>query len=1072
MWTYRIRPGPLLIVAALLLLLIAVRWIWHDWLSQPHAPSVSQGVLDLQGIALEQTRSFPMDGEWRFYPGQWLDASTIDQAGEGRLLQVPGNWSSALDPTGGTAYGYGTYHVRILLDQPLSEPISIWFQAIHTASEVEINGKVLTRSGVLSETAAEHVAKTQSQVVTYMPMQPDVRELDLFVRTANHISPVKGGIVRSVQFGMQDNVSKLYMYSNSLQWITISFLLLHGLYAFIVYLMDGRKTYILAFVMTMILAAFTVGTKHNKLLLGWSEISFVWEMKAVAFSYMFFNLFLHLIARHIFGNPRRGGLFWSYIGLLAAYSLFLLTGPDEATLYSIEKSHYMLLYYIPALWSAYYFIHMVINRVQGALFLLFAVLSFLNNIIWGTIYYAGTSQFMFYPVDLIVAISCFSAFWLRRYFIHSRENELLNAQLAEANRLKDRFLANTSHELRTPLNGILNLAQNVLGRQRQQLDGQSQRDMELLVKVSRRMSHMLNDLLDVIRLQDKQIRLRLRPVKVQSLAAGVVDMLRFLTEGRKVELVMHMPDSLPPVRADEERLVQVLVNLAHNALKYTETGTVELGAEPLGDRLRLFVRDTGPGMDKATRERVFRRYEQGNADGGGLGLGLSICKELVELHGGELNVRSEPGQGSEFSFMLQLADAASSAAQPPAVIAAGTDEELLKAYRKHIAAAVADEAAEELAPVFPLGEREPLSVLRSGRIRVLAVDDDPVNLNVLVQLLAAHAYTTVTARSGAEALDILDDGPWDLIISDVMMPGMSGYELTKRIRQRFTPYELPVLLLTARGEPNDVYAGFIAGANDYVTKPVDGTELLHRAHSLTSQRRAVNERLRMEAAYLQAQIHPHFLFNTLNAIVALGDIDSEKMRELAEAFTSYLRISFDFLSASEQVPLAHELELAEHYLYIEQQRFEDRLQVEWDIAEGLEEVPIPPLTIQPLVENAVRHGVLSRKDGGTVIIRIERMAGAVRCSVSDNGGGIEPEQLAALFRPDAPEAPEQWADPLSPYAPHASAQSQKRRGIGLFNTNSRLLRLFGQGLQIDSVPGKGTTVSFAVPCPDEAATTA
>lgn len=177
------------------------------------------------------------------------------------------------------------------------------------------------------------------------------------------------------------------------------------------------------------------------------------------------------------------------------------------------------------------------------------------------------------------------------------------------------------------------------------LDEESQRDMELLIMVSRRMSLMLNDLLDVVRLQDKRIVMNIRAVHVSSLAEGVLDMLRFLTGGTKVELSMHINEDLPRVHADEERLVQILINLVHNALKYTEQGKVELVAEQVGRDVWIHVTDTGIGMDEALKKRVFMRYEQGAYGEGGIGLGLSICKELVELHGSELLLQSQPGQG-------------------------------------------------------------------------------------------------------------------------------------------------------------------------------------------------------------------------------------------------------------------------------------------------------------------------------------------------------------------------------------------------------------------------------------------
>ncbi len=146
-----IKRSYVIYLLLLVFLLVTVRWIWHEQLSFPDPPVVKQGVLDLRGMELAHSRPFPMNGTWQFYPGRWIGASDADSALQGQALQVPGNWNAALDPAGKKAYGFGTYHVRILLDRPLSEPLGLWFQSVYTDSEVEINGEVLAQFGVLAE---------------------------------------------------------------------------------------------------------------------------------------------------------------------------------------------------------------------------------------------------------------------------------------------------------------------------------------------------------------------------------------------------------------------------------------------------------------------------------------------------------------------------------------------------------------------------------------------------------------------------------------------------------------------------------------------------------------------------------------------------------------------------------------------------------------------------------------------------------------------------------------------------------------------------------------------------------
>lgn len=200
------------------------------------------------------------------------------------------------------------------------------------------------------------------------------------------------------------------------------------------------------------------------------------------------------------------------------------------------------------------------------------------------------------------------------------------------------------------------------------------------------------------------------------------------------------------------------------------------------------------------------------------------------------------------------------------------------------------------------------------------------------------------------------------------------------------------------------------------------------------------ELLRMEAAWLQAQIQPHFLFNTLNTIASLSEIDQPRMLRLLEHFGNYLRRSFDVRNSSSLTPIEQELELLRSYLYIEKERFGERLLLEWDVDEQIS-IHIPPLSIQPIVENAVKHGVLKKANGGLVSIHLADTGNYIDITVQDSGVGMNTETLEEILisRPHQPN------------------------GIGLINTDRRLKQLYGKGLQIDSILGTGTTVYFQIP---------
>ncbi|TVX89730.1 ATP-binding protein [Paenibacillus agilis] len=1018
--------------------MLGLRWVWSElFFPAIDHPRPVNGVLDMRGWDLEKYDTIPLDGEWLFYPETFIsyqDLSLVETKPDS--IQVPGDWSSLLANESASSLGYGTYRLRILVD-PLEEPISFWMQGIQASSTAEINGEVAAKVGQPSDQPDEYVPESTSYTASYM--NEGAEEIELLIRVANYDNPYNGGIVRSIRFGSLAALDHVRWYSIGFQLVSFIIVMLHSLYAGILYLFNRREQLLLNFGLLTLTVGITIVVDRDNLLMLWVPfMNYTWALKIKLLAYLWLSFFILALFRSFFIFSRK--ILWLriYKTALIAYSGFILLANAPLVHSSVEWGIYYAFYLLPLASFVYFLIAKVFPKQDDdTIFLLFSAASMLSGAIWSMINSNVNVTVVYYPIDLIAALTSFSAYWFKQYFRHTEENKKLTEQLQKADKLKDEFLANTSHELRTPLHGIMNIAQTVVTKEKAKMNERSVKDMELLITISRRMSYTLNDLLDVARLQEHRIVLQQEPLHIQSIVPGVIGMLTYMIEGKPVQLKMDLEDSIPIVMADEKRLVQILYNLIHNALKFTNEGTVSVSAEVQDGHVIIHVSDTGIGMTKETQAKVFQRYEQGadgRSDGRGIGLGLNICKQLVELHGSALTIRSELDEGSAFSFGLPISVGVTN----PSSLQQNTLLHYETVEPKEIESsgfmlpnhAIAEMAANTLVP--PL--------LNDAKLNILAVDDDPVNLSVLVGILSTEPYHITTAHSAQEVMELLGTQQWDLLIADVMMPNMSGYELTQRVRELYSVSELPILLLTARSQPADIYTGFLSGANDYVTKPVDALELKYRIRALTTLRQSIHERLRMEAAYLQAQIHPHFLFNTLNSIMALSDIDTDKMRDVGEAFASYLRISFDFLNTGRLVDLDYELKLVEAYLYIEKARFEDRLSIVWEVESRIN-LQLPPLSIQPIVENAVKHGVLSQVKGGTVHIRIIRQNHSTLIEVKDNGKGMEQEKVVSLLNPTM----------------------KGKGGIGVTNTNRRLIQMYGQGLFIDSKPGEGTTVSFVIP---------
>lgn len=391
----------------------------------------------------------------------------------------------------------------------------------------------------------------------------------------------------------------------------------------------------------------------------------------------------------------------------------------------------------------------------------------------------------------------------------------ISERLQEVDRLKDQFLANTSHELRTPLHGIIGLSETL----HEQLEDEEQRkNVEMVIASGIRLTNLVNDILDFSKLKTQEIELNLQAVDLPSIVDMVLRMSRGLLDRKGLRLTAEIPDGLPAVQADEDRLQQILLNLIGNAIKFTQEGEVIVSAQKEGANfLKISVSDTGIGIPEDKIGDVFQSFEQGDASiqrqYGGTGLGLTITRQLVELHGGAITVESVVDEGSVFSFTLPVATG-EAVATPVRVFA----DKLTPLQLVETPAVSPPVAAEQLAKEVP-----------RGRYHVLIVDDDPVNRQVMSNYLNKDDFIISEAANGSEAIELLEkEDRIDIVLLDIMMPGMSGYEVCQQIRKHYLPNELPVLMLTAKNQVTDLVEALKIDANDYLVKPISKKELLAR----------------------------------------------------------------------------------------------------------------------------------------------------------------------------------------------------------------------------------------------------
>ncbi|WP_438824970.1 ATP-binding protein [Bacillus sp. JJ722] len=1026
----------LLLLGLVLVILSGSRMLWMELFHNQKQVSIKNGQIDLRDWNAEDGDVLLLDGEWEFYPSQLLmDDSRQQVSGESEpeLIQVPGGWNEALHADKSAPYGFASYRLRLYVNPEKDLNYSIRVYGVRTSSEVYVNGRLLAESGRVAESKDEYIAKNLPYSTSFTADENGV--IDLVIQAANYVDSRSSGIVRSIKFGSEEAITTEMKASISMHLLAALIFFMHAVYAFILFLLGNKEKKLLYFsLLTFCITLTSVLSTDEKLFHQLFYIGTDWDFRLSNAALVMGAYALLKCTNH------REFPYWSRmypvytVMSLGTAGITLLLDPDQVImLFPV----YYLLVGIAAGITIIALYKKVIKDIKGNLLLLFSFLALVHHFLWSVFWEESGLSLVYYPFDMIIAMGCLASVWFKDYFnMHANTKELA-VTLQRMNDHKDQFLANTSHEFKNPLHSILNISQSVLKREQHLLKERSIKELETVLSVGRRLTLMLNDLIDVMSLREGNPRLLKKAISIQPIVTGVLDMLQLNAEVKSVKIVNQIPEDFPPVHADENRVIQIVFNLLHNAVKYTNEGIISIQAFEKDGRAYIVITDTGIGMDEDMLKRLFSPYEQASASEtmieGGFGLGLSISKQLVDLHGGTLDVSSMLGEGSKFTFSLKLAGMN---AEVEDDVSNSIEQFVLQSMPiQEIASSVDLEKVE-----IPLATKQ-TTLLEMNRERplLLIVDDDPVNLQVLEAILPPDEYEITMVTSGKEALAVLDNKEWDLVISDIMMPQMSGYELTRMIRERFTLTELPVLLLTARSQPKDIQSGFLAGANDYVTKPVEAMEIKSRIEALTTIKQSVREQIRLEAAWLQAQIQPHFLFNALNSVAALSEINLDKMRDLLDEFSNFLRNKFQFQNMDGLVPIEEELSLVRSYLYIEKVRFGERLQVIWEI-DDYEELKIPFLTIQPLVENSIRHGVMKRTRGGKIVIRISVYETHAEITVEDDGIGMDDVQLQKIL--------ERKAD--------------SRSGVGLINTDQRLKRHFGTGLHFTSASDVGTKVTFHV----------
>ncbi len=737
-------------------------------------------------------------------------------------------------------------------------------------------------------------ANYQNYQLPIVPLKADFPGKTLLFRVYVNNSTVYLGLFERVAIGSQTALIKRLLHQVIESVLAVFLILIGFIVTIISFKRQEKKAYLYFGLLAILISLYTLARSETIVFV----FKNLWKLNYLESAALYLiPVSTCLLFEELFGSGYKSMIrrLWQVNLLYAIFSLLLIATNVISRNDTIYFAQFLLL-----LSAATILISAIKVSLQGdnnaKLFMsgfITLTLCSINDIL---VYQLGTNYFWHQKLYLwgtFIFMTILGFILERRFYetrrllqVYTKELESKNTILKKLDQLKDEFLANTSHELKTPLNGIIGIAESLIDGATGQLSKQTIFNLSLIASSGRRLNHLVNDLLDFSQLKHKEIELNIKPVGLREVTDIVLMLSQPLVKNKPLELINNIEQSLPPIDADENRLQQILYNLVGNAIKFTESGIIQVSARVVDQEIEVSVSDTGIGIPADKLEQIFESFEQANGsisrEYGGTGLGLAITKQLVQLHGGNIRAESKVGNGARLSFTLPLSKGRLEMKQA---------DKISTVKDSRVISITLDE-------ILADGSSLPVN---QGSFKILIVDDEPINLQVLVNLLSLQNYSLTQASNGMEALDIINNGfKPDLILLDVMMPKMTGYELCKKIREQFLPNDLPVVLLTAKNQVSDLVEGFGAGANDYLTKPISKNELLARIK--THIRLA-----KINAAYGRFVPHEFLRFLERESIVdvQLGDQVQKEMSVLFADIRSFTSLSeqmspkenFDFLNA-------------------------------------------------------------------------------------------------------------------------------------------------------------------------------
>ncbi|WCT13117.1 ATP-binding protein [Mucilaginibacter jinjuensis] len=758
-------------------------------------PSAVNGILDLRGQTF--SNQLPLNGQWKFYWHQLLSPQD-SVVKNGTIVNFPFKWDGkVLNGKALPAFGYATYRLTVLLPKR-TEILRIAMPDTYCAYKLFFNGKQVAENGQVSTSADGFTAYWQYRAVD---IAPETDTLKINLQIANFVHS-QAGIKKPLTIGTKTLVELDRRRAEAIDLMLTGCLVMGGIFFMGLYLRGNRDKAILLFSLYSIVYAYRIIGSDNYVLhtllpnINW-YITTRLEYTSLFIGICLFGLY----TRYLYPKDVNIKLLYTLSGICFAFAAAAICLPPIYFTQLINPFLVVMLFclvYVPGVYMVAYK-----RKRPGATYAVLSAFALMIVFAISLFHYWG-----FIPQLQFISFLCYiSFFFLQSLVLSHRVSFVLKKAREQAEqglKAKSEFLSTMSHEIRTPLNSVIGMS-HLLLKNNPRPDQIEQIDVMLFS--ANNLLAIVNDILDYNKIEAGKIVFEHIEMDIAAIIRNIVSGLQTPAQDKGIDLKLNLDRDLQnKVLGDPTRLFQVISNLAHNAIKFTPKGFVEIGVEVQGQTdkmitLLIRVTDSGIGISPEKIKIIFDRFTQADSSTsrgfGGTGLGLAICKKILQLQHTSLQVSSKPGKGSTFYF--------------------------IQSFEKSIKTVEQQQHEDNL----PKQEDKPFT-----GVSILLVEDNPINVLVAQKFLERWGARADVAQNGVEALEKLDTAKHQLILMDLHMPIMDGYEATRKMR--LNGVTLPIIALTANllNEIEDQVK--LAGITDMIAKPFLPDELfrkvLHYVH--------------------------------------------------------------------------------------------------------------------------------------------------------------------------------------------------------------------------------------------------